>query len=59
MPDIISTDLKGNSEADIEKEVLACEQGSIVMAQYIPTTTILISSKNKCPALNASLRLPR
>jgi uncharacterized Rossmann fold enzyme len=33
MPDIISTDLKGNSEADIEKEVLACEQGSIVMAQ--------------------------
>lgn len=31
VPDVICTDLDGNSEADIEKEILACEQGSIVL----------------------------
>jgi len=31
VPEIICTDLDGNSEADIEKEILACEQGSIVL----------------------------
>jgi uncharacterized Rossmann fold enzyme len=30
-PEVICTDLDGNSEADIEKEILACEQGSIVL----------------------------
>lgn len=31
VPDVICTDLDGNSEADIEKEILACEAGSIVL----------------------------
>jgi uncharacterized Rossmann fold enzyme len=31
VPDAICTDLDGNSEADIEKEILACEKGSIVL----------------------------
>lgn len=31
VPDVICTDLDGNSEADIEKEILACAQGSIVL----------------------------
>lgn len=31
VPEVICTDLDGNSEADIEKESLACEQGSIVL----------------------------
>jgi uncharacterized Rossmann fold enzyme len=31
VPEVICTDLDGNSEADIEKELLACEQGSIVL----------------------------
>jgi uncharacterized Rossmann fold enzyme len=31
MPDVICTDLDGNSEADIEKEILACTRGSIVL----------------------------
>ncbi len=31
VPEVICTDLDGNSEADIEKEILACEQGSIVL----------------------------
>jgi uncharacterized Rossmann fold enzyme len=31
VPEAICTDLDGNSEADIEKEILACEQGSIVL----------------------------
>lgn len=31
VPEIICTDLDGNSEADIEKEILACEKGSIVL----------------------------
>ncbi len=31
VPDVICTDLDGNSEADIEKEILACEKGSIVL----------------------------
>jgi uncharacterized Rossmann fold enzyme len=31
VPEVICTDLDGNSEADIEKEFLACEQGSIVL----------------------------
>lgn len=31
MPEVICTDLDGNSETDIEKEILACEQGSIVL----------------------------
>lgn len=31
VPDVICTDLDGNSEADIEKEILACDQGSIVL----------------------------
>ena len=31
VPEVICTDLDGNSEADIEKEMLACKQGSIVL----------------------------
>ena len=31
IPEVICTDLDGNSEADIEKEILACEMGSIVL----------------------------
>lgn len=31
VPEVICTDLDGNSEADIEKEILACQQGSIVL----------------------------
>jgi uncharacterized Rossmann fold enzyme len=31
VPEVICTDLDGNSEADIEKEIRACEQGSIVL----------------------------
>ncbi|HOW15222.1 6-hydroxymethylpterin diphosphokinase MptE-like protein [Methanosarcina sp.] len=31
VPEVICTDLDGNSEADIEKEILACEQGSLVL----------------------------
>lgn len=31
VPEVICTDLDGNSEADIEKEILACEYGSIVL----------------------------
>lgn len=31
IPDVICTDLDGNSEADIEKEILACQMGSIVL----------------------------
>lgn len=31
VPEVICTDLDGNSESDIEKEILACEQGSIVL----------------------------
>jgi uncharacterized Rossmann fold enzyme len=31
VPEVICTDLDGNSEADIKKEILACEQGSIVL----------------------------
>lgn len=31
VPEVICTDLDGNSEADIEKEILACEQGSTVL----------------------------
>jgi len=31
VPEVICTDLDGNSEADIEKEILACQKGSIVL----------------------------
>jgi len=31
VPEVICTDLDGNSEADIEKELLACSRGSIVL----------------------------
>lgn len=31
VPEVICTDLDGNSEADIEKEILACEKGSIIV----------------------------
>ncbi|KKG08697.1 6-hydroxymethylpterin diphosphokinase MptE-like protein [Methanosarcina sp. 2.H.A.1B.4] len=31
VPEVICTDLDGNSEADIEKEILACTRGSIVL----------------------------
>jgi uncharacterized Rossmann fold enzyme len=31
VPEVICTDLDGNSEADIEKEILACKKGSIVL----------------------------
>lgn len=31
IPEVICTDLDGNSETDIEKEILACEKGSIVL----------------------------
>jgi len=31
VPEVICTDLDGNSETDIEKEILACEKGSIVL----------------------------
>lgn len=31
VPEVICTDLDGNSDADIKKEILACEQGSIVL----------------------------
>ncbi|MPM65593.1 hypothetical protein SDC9_112490 [bioreactor metagenome] len=31
VPEVICTDLDGNSEADIEKEIFDCEQGSIVL----------------------------
>ena len=31
VPEVICTDLDGNSDSDIEKEILACEHGSIVL----------------------------
>ena len=31
VPEVICTDLDGNSEADIEKEILACKKGSFVL----------------------------
>jgi len=31
VPEVIVTDLDGNSKADIEKEILACEQGSLLL----------------------------
>ena len=31
VPEVICTDPDGNSEADIEKEILACSRGSIVL----------------------------
>ncbi|WP_440957085.1 6-hydroxymethylpterin diphosphokinase MptE-like protein [Methanosarcina sp. Mfa9] len=31
VPEVICTDLDGNSEDDIEKEILACEKGSLVL----------------------------
>ncbi len=31
VPEIICIDLDGNSKTDIEKEILACEKGSIVL----------------------------
>ncbi len=31
VPEVICTDLDGNSEADIEKEIHACEKGSLVL----------------------------
>lgn len=31
VPEVICTDLDGNSEDDIEKEILACTQGSIIL----------------------------
>ncbi len=31
LPEVICTDLDGNCEADIEKEIFACTQGSIVL----------------------------
>ena len=31
VPEVICTDLDGNSESDLEKEIVACEQGSIVL----------------------------
>jgi uncharacterized Rossmann fold enzyme len=31
LPEVICTDLDGNSEVDIEREILACERGSIVL----------------------------
>ena len=31
VPEVICTDLDGNSEADIEKEIFACSRGSIVL----------------------------
>ncbi len=31
VPEVICTDLDGNSEADIEKEILACKKGSLVL----------------------------
>lgn len=31
VPEVICTDLDGNSEADIEKEIFACDRGSIVL----------------------------
>ena len=31
VPEVICTDLDGNSEVDIEKEILACEKASIVL----------------------------
>lgn len=31
VPEVICTDLDGNSEIDIEKEIFACEEGSIVL----------------------------
>ena len=46
IPEVICTDLDGNSEADIEKEILACETGSIVLIHRMGT--ISISLKNMC-----------
>ena len=31
VPEVICTDLDGNSEADVEKEILACERGALVL----------------------------
>jgi len=31
VPEVICTDLDGNSEADVEKEIYACEKGSLVL----------------------------
>ena len=31
VPEVICTDLDGNSKTDIEREILACEKGSIVL----------------------------
>lgn len=33
--EVICTDFDGNSEANIEKEILACEHGSTVLTQAV------------------------
>ena len=46
-PEVICTDLDGNSESDIEKEILACELGSIVLIHAHGDN--IDKLKNTCP----------
>jgi uncharacterized Rossmann fold enzyme len=60
VPEVICTDLDGNSEADIEKEIMACEQGSIVLIhahgdnidkleKYVPRFKLFIATTQAKP----------
>ncbi|AKB18172.1 MULTISPECIES: 6-hydroxymethylpterin diphosphokinase MptE-like protein [unclassified Methanosarcina] len=60
VPEVICTDLDGNSEADIEKEILACSRGSIVLIhahgdnrdklkKYVPRFTSFIATTQARP----------
>src|SRR5665647_117772 len=46
-PEVICTDPDGNSEADIEKEIMACELGSIVLIHAHGDN--IDKLKNTCP----------
>jgi 2-amino-4-hydroxy-6-hydroxymethyldihydropteridine diphosphokinase len=46
-PEVICTDSDGNSESDIEKEIMACERGSIVLIHAHGDN--IDKLKNTCP----------
>jgi uncharacterized Rossmann fold enzyme len=58
VPGAICTDFDGNSNTDIEKEILTCEKGEIVII-HAHEGKISISLKNMGLALNDLLQLPR
>lgn len=57
VPEVICTDPDGNSESDIEKEILACELGSIVLIHAHGDN--IDKLKNTYPISNALLPLLR